>query len=48
MVKYDEEYLITLLKKHGWNPVIPIGHMLQKDWVLMGLQIALLEKLSND
>ena len=46
--KYDEDYCKIILKKHGWVPRPPAeGHPLQKDWVLMAFQIAILEKLDK-
>lgn len=46
-MKYDEKYLIDVLKKNGWKPNIPEGHQLPKDWVLMALQILTIEKLDE-
>lgn len=44
MVKYNEVYCRKILKRNGWEPNLPVGHQLTKDWVLMALSIALLEK----
>ena len=46
MTKYNEATLIKILKKHGYKPIAPTG-VLPKDWVQLGLQLAILERLDE-
>lgn len=47
MIRYDEKFCLKILKRHGWEPVIPNGHKMPKDWISLAIQIATLEVLSK-
>lgn len=47
MVKYNEDFCKAVLKRNGWEPAYAPGNSLRKEWALMAIQIAMLEKLDK-
>ena len=46
MQKYNESYMIKILERNGHKPVT-YGGYLNKDWVQMGINLTLIEKLDE-